>query len=105
MEGLLSTGPTLPLPCYKFQILTELFHWEAKFRQSWLKWFRCDLDDTKIKKNIKSEEDVELLQQELDKLYCWGGGNMQFNNKKFLVLRYSAYLSFTGRNLVFYRKL
>ena len=30
------------------------------------------VDDTKLKKKIKSEEDVEILQQELDKLYSWG---------------------------------
>jgi hypothetical protein len=49
------------------------------------------VDDTKLKQKIKSEEDVELLQEELNKLYSWGEkNNMEFNNKKFQVLRYGA---------------
>ena len=30
------------------------------------------VDGTKLKQKVKSEEDVELLQQELDKIFSWG---------------------------------
>ena len=31
------------------------------------------MDDTKIKKGIKSEEDIEDLQNDLEHLYDWAG--------------------------------
>ena len=47
------------------------------------------VDDTKVKQKVKSEVDVELLQAELQKLYLWGKrNNMEFNGKKFQVIRY-----------------
>ena len=47
------------------------------------------VDDTKIQKSIESEEDVESLQNDLDKLYCWEKKNkMKFNGSKFQLLRY-----------------
>ena len=46
-------------------------------------------DDTRIMKAIDDEHDVELLQEDLDKLYCWQkSNNMLFNCKKFELLRY-----------------
>ena len=46
-------------------------------------------DDTRIAREIKSEEDVEDLQADLEKLYSWQErNNMQFNGVKFEVLRY-----------------
>ena len=49
------------------------------------------VDDTKLKQRVKSEEDVEHLQEELNKLYIWGeNNNMELNGKKFQVLRYGA---------------
>ena len=40
--------------------------------------------DTKLKKKNKTEEDVEILQKELDKLYSWREkNNMEFNNNNF----------------------
>ena len=42
-----------------------------------------------MKQKVKSETDVELLQAELKKLYMWGErNNMEFNGKKFQVIRY-----------------
>ena len=47
------------------------------------------VDDTKVKKGITSEEDVERLQEDLDKLYDWAKtNNMVFNVTKFQVVRY-----------------
>ena len=47
------------------------------------------VDDTKIKQKVKNEEDVELLQKELEKLDEWAkANNMEFNGKKFQVVRY-----------------
>ena len=41
------------------------------------------VDDTKVKKGIKSEEDVESLQADLNKLYDWAKtNNMVFNGTK-----------------------
>ena len=46
-------------------------------------------DDTRIAKKIKDESDVESLQEDLEKLYKWQEeNNMQFNSKKFEILRY-----------------
>ena len=47
------------------------------------------MDDTKIKKGVTSEEDVEVLQDDLEKLYSWAQeNNMVFNGTKFQVIRY-----------------
>ena len=41
------------------------------------------------KQKVKNEEDVELLQKELEKLDEWAkANNMEFNGKKFQVVRY-----------------
>ena len=46
-------------------------------------------DDTRISKQIINEEDVEALQEDLEKLYSWATDNkMAFNGTKFEVLRY-----------------
>ena len=51
------------------------------------------IDDTKAIKKIHNEDDVEKLQEDISKLHGWGKrNNMEFNNKKFVVLRY-------GKNL------
>ena len=50
---------------------------------------RIFVDDSKISKAIRGEEDVELLQEDLDSLFSWAKqNNMQFNGKKFQLLRY-----------------
>ena len=47
------------------------------------------IDDTKAIKKIHNEDDVEKLQEDISKLHDWGKrNNMEFNNKKFVVLRY-----------------
>ena len=47
------------------------------------------VDDTKVKQRIKTEHDVEKLQEELSKLENWSKtNNMEFNKKKFQVVRY-----------------
>ena len=46
-------------------------------------------DDTRLMRNISNEEDVEKLQQDLNKIYSWAEeNNMLFNNGKFEMLRY-----------------
>ena len=47
------------------------------------------VDDAKVKNKIKNEQDVEILQQDLDRLYLWQeNNNMKFNGTKFQLLRY-----------------
>ena len=47
------------------------------------------VDDTKVKQKVNTEEDVENLQRELEKLDKWAKcNNMNFNGKKFQVVRY-----------------
>ena len=46
-------------------------------------------DDTRIFKKVDTENDVEDLQSDLDELYRWQeSNNMEFNSKKFEILRY-----------------
>ena len=48
-------------------------------------------DDTRILGNIASEEDVEKMQSDLNKIYKWAeDNNMLFNNSKFEILRYGS---------------
>ena len=48
------------------------------------------VDDTKLKNKVNCEEDVEELQSELEKLDMWAKYNcMEYNKKKFQVMRYS----------------
>ena len=47
------------------------------------------VDDTKVKSRVKTTEDVESLQENLDRIYEWEKkNNIKFNGGKFLVLRY-----------------
>ena len=47
------------------------------------------VDDTKVNRRVKNEEDVELMQEDLQKIYQWGKrNNMDFNGEKFQVIRY-----------------
>ena len=47
------------------------------------------VDDAKIKDSIKTEEDVEKLQENLEKLYSWEAKNkMKFNGTKFQAVCY-----------------
>ena len=47
------------------------------------------VDDSKVKKAVQDENDIEALQQELDKIYNWEYDNiMKFNGGKFQVVRY-----------------
>ena len=47
------------------------------------------VDDAKLKENVKNDEDVNNLQENLDKVYTWADkNNMQYNDDKFQVLRY-----------------
>ena len=46
-------------------------------------------DDTRIARAVSTEEDVELLQADLDQVYCWQEvNNMEFNSRKFELMRY-----------------
>ena len=47
------------------------------------------VDDTKVKQKVNTKEDVEKVQIELNKLEKWSSeNNMEFNKKKFQVIRY-----------------
>lgn len=47
------------------------------------------VDDTKAKKSVKELNDVELLQNDLNKMYTWAlENNMQFNGTKFQLMRF-----------------
>ena len=49
----------------------------------------CFADDTRIPLGIKDEEDTQMLQNDLHKLYKWAdANNMKFNAHKFELLRY-----------------
>ena len=46
-------------------------------------------DDTRIARKVNSEEDIESLQADLEKLYKWQYSNdVLFNSEKFHILRY-----------------
>ena len=50
-------------------------------------------DDTRATKGIKSLEDVQRLQADLDKIYKWSKDNsMELNDLKFELLRYGLNL-------------
>ena len=63
-------------------------------------------DDTRVGLGIESDDDVDLLQQDLERVFAWSEtNNMQFNSDKFEALRYAnkstpgdrkGYLSNTG---------
>ena len=47
-------------------------------------------DDTRVGLGIDTDEDVDLLQQDLERVYTWSEtNNMQFNGDKFEALRYT----------------
>ena len=49
----------------------------------------CFADDTRIVLGTKDEEDTQMLQNDLHKLYKWAdANNMKFNANKFELLRY-----------------
>ena len=49
------------------------------------------VDDAKLKDVINNEEDVDLFQENLEKLNKWqSDNNMKFNGSKFQLLRYSS---------------
>ena len=48
-------------------------------------------DDTRVGKSVLTEEDTNVLQQDLNKIYSWAKvNNMDFNNNKFELLRYGG---------------
>ena len=49
----------------------------------------CFADDTRMLLGIKDEEDTQMLQNDLRKLYKWADtNNIKFNANKFELLRY-----------------
>ena len=64
------------------------------------------VDDTKIKSTIRTESDVEKLQEDIDSLQTWAEvNNMQFNGNKFQLVRFGNNeeikddtIYFTGEN-------
>ena len=45
------------------------------------------VNDSKVKDKVKTNEDVERLKENLNKIYTWeNNNNMKFNGGKFLVL-------------------
>ena len=60
------------------------------------------VDDSKVKDIVKTEEDVEKLQENLDKIYLWETtNNMKFNGGKFLVVRYGKNESLKENTIYF----
>ena len=60
------------------------------------------VDDAKVKEKIESDEDVENMQNNLEKLYKWQNDNdMKFNGKKFQVLRYGPNEDLKNRTMYF----
>ena len=48
-------------------------------------------DDTRLVNKIDTEDDVENMQADLNQIYSWAEvNNMQFNNKKFELIRYGC---------------
>jgi hypothetical protein len=66
-------------------------------------------DDTRVGKSVQNEQDVQILQEDLCKIYEWANlNNMTFNDTKFEMLRYgrnseliesTSYLSNTGSTI------
>ena len=66
-------------------------------------------DDTRVGKSVQNEQDVQILQEDLYKIYEWANlNNMTFNDTKFEMLRYgrnseliesTTYLSNTGSTI------
>ena len=62
------------------------------------------LDNTRIVRTVYTEEDVEALQADLDKVYCWQESNtMELTSKKF-EMRYGEKNTFEGFHLLLYFK-
>ena len=60
------------------------------------------VDDAKVKKLIEAEEDVEKLQDSMNKLYEWETENkMKFNGSKFQILRYGPNEELKNNTLYF----
>ena len=60
------------------------------------------VDDAKVKDVINNEEDVERLQENMEKLYEWQTvNNMKFNGSKFQLLRYGPNESLKEDTLYF----
>ena len=60
------------------------------------------VDDSKVHKNVKNDEDVQSLQHDLDKIYQWEkNNNMKFNGGKFLVVRYGRNATLKENTLYF----
>ena len=69
----------------------------------------CFAGDNRILLGIKDEEDIQMLQNDLHKLYKWANtNNMKFNANKFELLRYvkeleiesaTAYKSYGDSNI------
>ena len=60
------------------------------------------VDDTKIKDKVKEENDVEKLQDDVEKLYNWqANNNMEFNDSKFQLLRYGHNENLKNETLYF----
>ena len=60
----------------------------------------CFADDTIILLGIKDEEDTQMLQNDLHKLYNWEDtNNMKFNENKFELLLYGLLLYGKGQEI------
>ena len=64
------------------------------------------VDDSKSKQKINNPEDVEIHQENLNKIYQWEQeNNMEFNGGKFLVLRYGKNKELKENTLYFTRDM
>ena len=61
------------------------------------------VDDTKLRGKVTEPKDVESNQEKLIKLHDWGNkNNMEFNGKKFQVVRYGPDASLKEDTTYFY---
>ena len=64
------------------------------------------VDDSKSKQKVNTPEDVEVHQENLNKIYQWEqDNNMEFNGGKFLVLRYGKNKELKENTLYFTRDM
>ena len=60
------------------------------------------VDDTKVKRSIKDETEVEELQEDLETMYKWADtNNMTFNSAKFQLMRYGNNQDLKNETLYF----
>ena len=59
-------------------------------------------DDTRVGKSVANEDDINLLQEDLEKVYTWANdNNMKFNDDKFELISFGLSLLLQNRRIYF----